>query len=101
MASRDSRSPQADLAQRVAAVDEQPSVRHEGRSDPSTRLLAGLRMPPVERADAHREYEIVGSLAGEQGKVLRGHAPHAHPSGLDLGAGIALCEGNPLRRAID
>jgi len=54
----------AQLAERVAAVDEEPSVRGRRARDPLERPLAGVRVATVEGADADGEDEVVGASSG-------------------------------------
>lgn len=49
------------------------------------RRLSHLRMPPVERADPHRERQIIGPLTGLEHEIFDGHLSQAeNRCGLSL-----------------
>ena len=72
------------LAKRIATVDEEPGAGSRRRGDAPQHLLTGLRVAPVERADADGEHEVERLLAGLQRELLGRDEPQAHPAGPDL-----------------
>jgi hypothetical protein len=58
-------------------------------------------MPPVQRADSHREGQVVRFLAGQQLKLLGRGELHAQSPRVDLGSRVALGEGHTARGSVD
>ncbi len=72
------------LAQGIAAVDEQLGARASGGRDALQHLLSGSGVASVQGADAHRENQVEGLLAGLKHELFARGLAHAHPASGDF-----------------
>src|SRR5690606_5085430 len=84
-----------DLAQRVAAVNEQTAISFQRTCDPTERPLFDLGVPSVERPDAGGEGEVERLFTGLELEVLDRDSTKAEAARLDLRRArcLSLCYG--------
>ena len=72
------------------------------RSDPTQRLITGLRVTTVKRADTHGEDEVIRPFAVRQSKIFDRDVSHAHAArGNEVSRsdpGLRNCRGGPIDR---
>jgi hypothetical protein len=90
------------LSERVAAVDEETGVSCRDRCDPTQRQLTGLTVTTVERANTHREDDVVRLFAFGQSEMLDRYVSDAHATGGNevgaSGPGLPNRRGGPIDR---
>ena len=88
-AKRDSARRQLKLPQRVPAVDQQPTARHERAANPLKCELGEFRMTTVEGAYTDAEREIKRFFIRQELEILNRDVANAHLAGADLIGGAS------------
>jgi hypothetical protein len=72
------------LAERIAAVDEQPGTRGGRQSDAVQSLLASLRVTTIKGADSDGEHKVVWLFARLQEEIFDRDVANAHAARCDF-----------------
>ena len=87
--------------ERIPAINVQPAIRGQRRSNSRPCLDARLRMPSVQGTDADGESQVEWFLVQPQLKVLHGDVPCAEEPRSDFGCRVPLDLLNPFCGPVD